>query len=158
MIQICHKKYKSFNDFNKDACYLLEYIHNNTEECSASQKVAFARNVFAKDVLNSCITIGVLPENLKNLLGSKVSSLNFSMDNMIKNRLSHPEVSDIDYAKIPDIIKAPSKYYKSKSGYDIILFKADEKYYKLVIKTTHNRKENFVKSLHLLNEDRYNKY
>ncbi len=55
-------------------------------------------------------------------------------------------------------MKSPSKYYKPKSGYDVILFKADEKYYKLVIKTTKNRKENFVKSLHLLNVDRYRKY
>ncbi|MCD7879852.1 MAG: hypothetical protein LUG16_07970 [Candidatus Gastranaerophilales bacterium] len=51
-----------------------------------------------------------------------------------------------------------SKYYKSKSGYDVILFKESEKYYKLVIKTTKNRKENFVKSLHLLNAERYYKY
>ena len=80
------------------------------------------------------------------------------MDNMIKIRLAHPEVTDNDYSKIPSIIKSPSKYYKSKSGYDVILFKADAKYYKLVIKTTKNRKENFVKSLHLLNADRYNKY
>ena len=40
----------------------------------------------------------------------------------------------------------------------LILFKTDEKYYKLVIKTTKNRKENFVKSLHLLNAERYKKY
>ena len=92
------------------------------------------------------------------MLGSEAHLLNFSMDNMIKNRLAHPEVADEDYAKIPNIIKNPSKYYKSKTAFDIILFKEDEKYYKLVIKTTRNRKENFVKSLHLLNKDRYNKY
>ena len=50
------------------------------------------------------------------------------MDNMIKNKLAHPEVSIDDYKKISSIIKNPSKYYKSKSGYDVILFKADEKY------------------------------
>lgn len=158
MRDICHKTYKVFTDFNTDACHLVEYVCNNTVGLSDSQKVAFARNMLTKDVLNSCITVGCLSENLKNLLGSKTNTLKFSMDNMIKNRLSHPEVSDSDYAKIPDIIKVPSKFYKSKGGYDIILFKADDKYYKLVIKTTHNRKENFVKSLHLLNESRYNKY
>ncbi len=158
MKDICSKKYKNFIDFNAGANRLVEYVLKHTEGFSDSQKVAYARNVFTKDVLNSCLTVGFLSENLKNLLGSKVNYLNFSMDNMIKNRLSHPEVNDSDYTKIADIINAPSKYYKSKSGYDIILFKADDKYYKLVIKTTHNRKENFVKSLHLLNEDRYKKY
>ena len=77
---------------------------------------------------------------------------------MIKNKLSHPEVTDSDYFKIISIIKNPSKYYKTKSGYDVILFKEDEKCYKLVVKTTKNRKENFVKSLHLLNKERYEKY
>ena len=108
--------------------------------------------------MNSRLTIGFLSDDVKNILGSNAKLLNFSMDNMIKNRLAHPEVTDEDYVKIVKIIKSPSKYYKSKNGYDVILFKEDEKYYKLVIKTTRNRKENFVKSLHLLNKDRYNKY
>ncbi len=153
-----NNKYKNFLDFNKDSCHLTEYVLHNTNGLSITQKVEFARRVFTKDVLNSCITIGLLSEDIKNLLGSKTNILNFSMDNMIKNKLSHPEVTDKDYAKIPNIIKYPSKYFKSKNGYDVILFKADEKYYKLVIKTTHNKKENFVKSLHLLNKDRYDKY
>ena len=70
----------------------------------------------------------------------------------------HPEVTISDYLKIPNIVSNPSKVLKSKNGYDVILFKADEKYYKLVIKTTANKDENFVKSLHLLNYDRYIKY
>ena len=122
-------KYKNFSDFNCDSRYLAEYVR-----------------------------IGFLSDDVKNILGSNAKLLNFSMDNMIKNRLAHPEVTDEDYVKIVKIIKSPSKYYKSKNGYDVILFKEDEKYYKLVIKTTRNRKENFVKSLHLLNKDRYNKY
>ena len=80
------------------------------------------------------------------------------MDNMIKNKLIHPEVTNEDYKKIPKIIKNPSKFFKSKNGYDVILFKEDEKFYKLVIKTTQNKKENYVKSLHLLNYERYRKY
>ena len=102
--------------------------------------------------------MGKVPNEIKLLLHCDVCEVKFSMDNMIKNRLTHPEVSDDDYIKIPSIIKNPSKYYKSKSGYDVILFKECEKYYKLVIKTTRNKKEIFIKSLHLLNVDRYRKY
>ena len=99
-----------------------------------------------------------MPNNIIDILNSSSNILKFSVDNLIKNILTHPEVLFDDYVKIPKIIKDPSKYYKIKSGYDVILFKEDEKYYKLVIKTTKNRKENFVKSLHLLNKERYNKY
>ncbi len=152
------KKYNNFEEFNQDGRYLAEYIRNNTLDMADSEKINYARFVFDKTILNSCIKVGQLSEDIKNLLNCSNCELKFSMDNMIKNRLAHPEVTDDDYSKIPSIIKSPSKYYKSKSGYDVILFKADEKYYKLVIKTTKNRKENFVKSLHLLNADRYRKY
>lgn len=137
---------------------MAEYVRNNTIGMSIAQQIEYARKVYTKDLLNSRLTIGFLSDDVKNILGSNAKLLNFSMDNMIKNRLAHPEVTDEDYVKIVKIIKSPSKYYKSKNGYDVILFKEDEKYYKLVIKTTRNRKENFVKSLHLLNKDRYNKY
>ena len=52
------------------------------------------------------------------------------------------------------------KIIKECSDYGIINLRKLEKIedYKLVIKTTRNHKENFVKSLHLLNADRYNKY
>ena len=154
----CVKKYNNFAEFNKDGRCLAEYIKNNTIGMTDSEKINYARFVFDKTILNSCIEVGRISDDIKNLLNCSKCELKFSMDNMIKNRLAHPEVTDEDYCKIPSIIKSPSKYYKSKSGYDVILFKTDEKYYKLVIKTTKNRKENFVKSLHLLNAERYKKY
>ncbi len=158
MKEINPKKYSNFEEFSKDSCNLTEYIRNNTDGLSNSEKIAYARQVFNPSVLNSYIVIGFISEDIRKLLNCTKCELKFSIDNMIKNRLSHPEVEDNDYAKIPLIVKSPSKYYKSKTGYDVILFKADKKYYKLVIKTTKNRKENFVKSLHLLNFDRYCKY
>lgn len=158
MDKIKPKKYNSLEEFNKDGYNLAEFVKNSTLGISESARITYARNVYNTAILNSYIVIGYISKEIQQLLNCSNSELKFSMDNMIKNRLSHPEVSDEDYRKIPSIIKNPSKYYKSKTGYDVILFKADEKFYKLVIKTTKNRKENFVKSLHLLNEDRYRKY
>lgn len=148
----------SFEEFIKDCSFIVECINKNTSGMDSMQKILYARKVVTKDVLNNCLTIGKLNKNIINLLDSKNDILKFSMDNMIKNILVHPEVTNHDYLKILSIIKNPSKYYKTKSGYDVILFKEDEKCYKLVIKTTKNRKENFVKSLHLLNRERYEKY
>ena len=152
------KKYNNLDEFSKDGYNLAEHVRRNTAGMPESSKIAYARNVYNETILDSYIVIGRISKEIQQLLNCSTSELKFSMDNMIKNRLAHPEVSDEDYRKIPSIIKNPSKYYKSKTGYDVILFKADEKFYKLVIKTTKNRKENFVKSLHLLNEDRYRKY
>ncbi|RAI12342.1 MAG: hypothetical protein DKM24_03160 [Candidatus Melainabacteria bacterium] len=159
MDKIKPKKYNSLEEFYKDGYNLAEFVRNSTLGISESAaRITYARNVYNAAILNSYIVIGYISKEIQQLLNCSNSELKFSMDNMIKNRLSHHEVSDEDYRKIPLIIKNPSKYYKSKIGYDVILFKADEKFYKLVIKTTKSRKENFVKSLHLLNEDRYRKY
>lgn len=152
------KKYNNLDEFSKDGYNLAEHVRCNTAGMPESSKIAYARNVYNETILDSYIVIGRISKEMQQLLNCSNSELKFSMDNMIKNRLAHPEVSNEDYRKIPSIIKNPSKYYKSKTGYDVIIFKADEKFYKLVIKTTKNRKENFVKSLHLLNEDRYRKY
>lgn len=158
MESICKKEYKTFEEFNKDSIHLAEYIRNNSFGFNEIQRVSYARKFFTKEVLNSYLKIAYLNEGVINLLGCRSNILLFSMDNMIKNRLSHPEVTNEDYLKIIFIAKNPSKYYKTKSGYDVVLFKEDEKCYKLVIKTTKNRKENFVKSFHLLNKERYDKY
>lgn len=158
MINFNIKKYNDFEEFYNDSCCLLAYINNRASEMNEYERISFARSILTKDVLNNYITIGQLNDDVIKLLGSATNVLKFSMDNMIKNRLMHPEVTNQDYLKIVSIIKNPSKYYKTKSGYDVILFKEDKKCYKLVIKTTKNRKENFVKSLHLLNKERYEKY
>ena len=152
------KKYINFKDYYSNADSFAEIINKKFLNIENARKIIFARELFTKDLLNSYFIAGFLSVDVKGLLGSNTNILKFSMDNMIKNQLAHPEVTYEDYQKIPLIIKSPSKYFKSKNGYDVILFKEDESFYKLVIKTIKNRKENFVKSLHLLNKDRYNKY
>ena len=150
------KEYTDFKEFYNDVLNLVEDI--KAKNLNQTEQISFARKYILKDTLNNYTKISILPNNIIDILNSSSNILKFSVDNLIKNILTHPEVLFDDYVKIPKIIKNPSKYYKIKSGYDVILFKEDEKYYKLVIKTTKNRKENFVKSLHLLNKERYNKY
>ena len=123
-----------------------------------NEQVLYIRENVEKELLISYIYISSLTNKVQQLLNSKNNNLKLSMDNYLKNKIMHPEVTIDDYLKIPNIINNPSKILKSKNGYDVILFKADEKYYKLVIKTTNDKNENFVKSLHLLNYDRYIKY
>ena len=120
--------------------------------------MSFIRENIDKETLISYVFISNITNDIQTLLNSKSKNLKFSLDNYLKNRIMHPEVTISDYLKIPNIVNNPSKILKSKNGYDVILFKADKKYYKLVIKTTASKDENFIKSLHLLNYDRYIKY
>lgn len=152
------REYANFLEFYNDCKMMAEKVKQCLQDADEFKTIAFARKFYKKEILNNSIIIGALSEEIKLLLDSKTYALKFSVDNMIKNQIAHPEVTITDYQKIPKIVKNPSKFSKSKNGYDAILFKEDEKYYKLVIKTTKNKDENFIKSLHLLNKDRFNKY
>ena len=152
------KEFKYFEEFISEAEFLLyKYAHFLSDKIETEQ-VSFIRENIDKETLISYVFISNITNDIQSLLNSKSKNLKLSLDNYLKNRIMHPEVTKSDYLKIPIIIKNPSKVLKSKNGYDVILFKADEKYYKLVVKTTASKDENFVKSLHLINYGRYMKY
>ena len=88
MKDFCAKKYNNFEEFNKDGRYLAEYIRNKTIGMTDSEKINYARFVFNATILNSCIKVGQISEEIKKLLNCSNSELKFSMDNMIKNRLA----------------------------------------------------------------------
>ena len=152
------KEYSDFNEFNSEAENLLDKYSEILSNKIENEQVLYIRENVEKELLIRYIYISSLTNEVQQLLNSKNNNLKLSMDNYLKNRIMHPEITIDDYLKIPNIINNPSKILKSKNGYDVILFKTDEKYYKLVIKTTNDKNENFVKSLHLLNYDRYIKY
>lgn len=152
------KEFESFLAFNNEATKLLNKYKTLLIQKSESEQVRFLRENINKDILYGFINIANLTNDIQILLASNSKILKFSLDNYLKNKIMHPEVTETDYMKIPSIVKKPSKFHKSKNGYDVILFKEDEKYYKLVIKTTANKNENYVKSFHLLNYNRYLKY
>lgn len=152
------KKYENFEEFYKEGFNIATKIKKQTIGMLASDRVIYARNFVVKDLMNGYINIGKLSKEAVDILNTSSNTLKFSIDNLVKNLITHSDVKFEDYEKIQLVAKYPSKIVKSKTNYDIILFKSDEKYYKLVAKTTKNRKENFVKSFHIIKADRYEKY
>ena len=82
-------------------------------------------------------------EEAQEILKSSIKEVRFSLDNIIKNRIKHPELDINDYKLIPEIIANPTKIVEDKE--DVLLFKNNNKYYKVVIKTTINKNENYIK-------------
>lgn len=66
MDRIKAKIYKTFDEFFKDSHNLTEFIKNNTNSLTDSEKINYARFVFNTTLLNSCITIGRISEEVKN--------------------------------------------------------------------------------------------
>lgn len=159
MKKVCtNNEYEEFDKFYEKSYFLAEKIKKLTKGKTAGERVNFARTYIPKNILNGYINIGDLSVEVIKELESTSSNLKFSIDNIVKNCIMHSDVKLEDYLKIPEITKRPSKILKSKNGYDVMLFQENEKYYKLVVKTTKNKNENFVKSFHLLKEKRYNQY
>jgi len=152
------KEYFDFVVFYNEALKLVEQINSETIAFYADDKVKVARKNISKEMLNCYIKIGVMSDKVVNSLKTSNSSVKFSMDNLIKNIFKHNDIDFNSYLKIPLILKHPSKVIKLNNDYDIMLLKNDEKFYQLVVKTTKNREENFVKSFHLIQQKRYDKY
>jgi len=155
---ICPKKYNNFSEFYNEAFKIAQDIKKETIGMLAQQRVEYMRLNIERHILNGCIDMCKLCDSAIKQLGSSNNLLKFSIDNLVKNCITHSDVAYEDYIKIPFIAKNPSKIIKSNNGYDVMLLKCETKYYKLVIKTTKNKTENFIKSFHMIKEDRFNKY
>ena len=152
------KEFKDFQEFYNYGYSLTKNIKSKTNDFLASERVEFARNNIYKSDLRGFIKIGFISKDVITILDTNSNILKFSIENLVKNLLVHSDVIFEDYKKIPLILSKPDKIVKSKNGYDVMLFKADNKFYKLVIKTTKNKDENYIKSFHLLEQERYEKY
>lgn len=142
------EEYKNFPDFNKKANEIIEF-HNNIDDI---------RKTYCKEILHGYINLGCLSENAKILLNSNVYTVRLSLDTFIKNKLHHRDINLNEYELMPKMLKKPDKIAKSRNNEDIILFKNDNRKYMLVIKTTKNKTENYIKSFRRLSTEEYNKY
>lgn len=150
------KEFKDFGEFNRKSYGLASFVEDNKGK---EKDTEFAKKIYDKNTLRSFINMGSLNSESKKLLNSNTAEVKLSVETMIKNRLHHKDLNFYDYKKIPEILENPTKLTRSKSNKeDIVLFKEEDKIYMLVIKTTKDKKENFVKSFHLINEKEYNKY
>ena len=150
-------EFKDFGKFNRKAYGLATFVEANKGNQS---DVDFSKRIYDKNTRRSFINMGSLTDEAKKMLKSETNEVKLSIETMIKNRLHHKDLSFYDYQKIPDILSNPSKMaYSFRDGKeDIILFNDKDKYYMLVVKTTNDKKENYIKSFRRLNEEEYNSY
>jgi hypothetical protein len=150
-------EFKDFGKFNRKAYGLASFVEANKGNES---DVDFSKRIYDKNTRRSFINIGNLTDEAKKMLKSETNEVKLSIETMIKNRLHHKDLNFYDYQKIPEILNNPSKMaYSIRDGKeDIILFNDKDKYYMLVVKTTNDKKENYIKSFRRLNEEEYNSY
>ena len=147
--------YEDFNEFYSLGCDLAEFVKLQKKNFSKDVQVEYARNFFNEFIRKSYFNIGIITDDVKKLLQSDRKEVRFSIDNLIKNKIRHPEIKKQDYNLIPIILSNPDKVIPKNR--DVLLFKKNENYYRLVIKTTENKQENYIKSFHKIEQDEFEK-
>ena len=141
-------EFKDFGKFNRKAYGLADFAKQ------AEKPTQWARVNYDKNTLHSFIKVGSLSEKQKELLGTKTNEIKFSLENMIKNRIEHPDLNFYDYKKIENILKNPDEVVKGRKNHIRYFKTIDNKLYEAVIKTTQDKRENFFLSLHRADESK----
>lgn len=98
----------------------------------------------------STYSLGYLPQNIQLLLNSYTSELKISLTNLVKNIAKHPEIDINTIENTLELIKKAKNVKLTNDKVIIELFE-NNNYYQIVIKTTKNKTENFLLSVHKSN-------
>jgi hypothetical protein len=141
------KKYTEFDEFYSVCISIIKNNIQYLDNLLNRQKIKFIRENIDKNILNSYHSIGVIPKDVANAIGSKTRIVKFSIDNMIKNLLEHSEITIEEYKNINLYIKN-AEYILKKNNKNLIYFKIDNKIYQFVIKSTKMGDELFLTTFH----------
>lgn len=100
----------------------------------------------------------VLDSEKKQILGAEKQAVKFSLENFAKNIIKHPEMTLAEYELLPKFVDETQLliYMNKESKEKIICFTKDKKFYEIVIKSTLDKKENYLQSFHITDLKRIN--
>ena len=124
---------------------------------NSKEAILYARKYFDKNELRYCEEIGFLSSEQVSLLKCETNILKFSVDSVIKNILEHPDLDISDYNLVSYIANDYDKMMQDRENHIKLFKKINEKIYEMVIKTTKNKQENYIVSLHFSNKRRMKK-
>ena len=106
--------------------------------------------LFSEDYTKHYTVAGNLTEKVQKAISSNSSELRVSFENLLKNQAKHPEIDFNMYSNMTNYIAKPFKQFP-RDNQLITFFKKDNEIYKLVIKTTKDKAENYFQSLRISN-------
>ena len=147
------REYKNLKTFyTKAEEYLVSISLLNQKE-----SINYVRNKFNKEILNNYYYIGSLNKKCKKLLNARFSTIKFSMDSLLKNKINHPDLKFYDYEKINEIVRNYDELFTDRKG-NLRFFKnVNNKLYEIVVKTTQDGKENYLTTFHRCDESKIRK-
>lgn len=120
----------------------LKKNHNNK-----TLALNYIRINYSKTILGKSCKVGKLTKNEISTLSTLSEDIKLSIDTMVKNLIHHTELILDDYLSIGYYIKN-AEYILHSSDKNLIYFKTGDKIYQIVVKTTKDKKENFLTTFH----------
>jgi hypothetical protein len=96
-------------------------------------------------------TIGNLPSHIKELLETKADYLIFSPETLAKQKKHHPEITVNAYVGLLNKVMGCEEIYQTRDHH-IGLIVAEKKPWAVIIKSTKDKLESYLVSLHRLDE------
>lgn len=93
------------------------------------------------------VNAGTLPPDVQSVLESEAENVFLSDDNLKKNLAHHAEVTAEEYQAIPKMIAEPEVVLDAGENHILLLSRVGSQMYRMIIKTTQSKKQNWVLSL-----------
>ncbi|WP_086651611.1 phage head morphogenesis protein [Acetobacter cibinongensis] len=90
---------------------------------------------------------GTLPTEVQSVLKSEADTVLLSDDNLKKNMTHHAEITLDEYLTIPQMIAHPQAVLDAGENHVLLLSRVGKQLYRMIVKTTMDRKENWLLSL-----------
>ena len=139
------KTFKNFNEFYKKAEEVAKRIRKNYSENEITSKL-----VEEFTDIKECFSVGDIPQSIQTELKSNSKKLLISFSNIVKNIAKHSEIDIKMFNNVISYIKSANNQYNDK---DKMIFEKilDDNLYQIIIKTTKNKKENYLLSFYKAN-------
>lgn len=143
---ILDSKLKKFAKDNNKSAFVesLKVTQENYKQAEKNYK-----NIKAlQDGKLTKMTLARLPQEIMQKLGAKSDELFLSYSTLQEHLKRHPEVSFLDYSLLPFLLQDANIIdIQETKEYHILLFSRFGKYYRVAIKTTKDKGENYLLSL-----------
>ena len=138
-------EFKSLEEFYKSAEIVAKQIREKYSENAITAKLV---EDFTE--IRECFFIGKLPFSIQSILTSNAEKLQISFCNLVKNIAKHPEIDIKKFKNLMIYINSADNQYYNK---DKMVFEKniENNLYQIVIKTTKNKKENYILSFYKAN-------
>ena len=143
----CMKEFTEFGEFYNFCLFIIKNHQEYYRDFSNIEKIKCLRKILNKESLNRYYKVGDISKEIASSIESQTTCLKFSVDNMVKNLIEHPEITIKEYQNLSIYINN-AEYILKKNNKNLIYFKVDNTIYQFVIKSTKIGDELFITTFH----------